>query len=159
MIHLANKRKVENYKKSHQSLYKLLTILFLLFSPLILMFAPLPGYLLIHHKHVIPVTLSTVFFILLFVAESVVYWRHWSRAELLFFTSINTNFRPLVKHFESFIQTIVVTHIFIWGALFKVDFTVGLMIYLTLMYSLVFLVFFFVYWLRFEASTFPCEQI
>lgn len=153
MIHLANKRKVENYKKSHQSLYKLITVLFLLLSPLILIFAPLPGYLLIHPTHYIPAIFSTVFFILLFATESIVYWRHWTRAELQFFKSINANSRALVEHFESFIQTSVVTHIFIWGALFKADFTVWLMIYLTLIYTLVFIVFIFIYWLRFELST------
>ncbi len=63
MYLLALKRKKEQFKKNNVALYKFFVLSFVFISPLLLLFAPLPGFLLLQKDQTLEaVTLGALIF-------------------------------------------------------------------------------------------------
>ena len=137
MVSNAYKRKRENFKQANLSLYKFFIVIFFLATPLILFIVPLPGYLIINAEYLIPTIVATLIFILVAALESMIYWRLWSREELLFISSIKADSNLIGIHFKCFIETCYGYHILIFAALFKSELSISAILYLLISYVLV----------------------
>ena len=129
MISLAIRRKKQLFKENNASLYRLLLIIIFFLAPVLLIFAPLPGYLLGEGEHLSGKLLATSFFIFLAFIESFVYWNLWSRKELLYLDYIHGKYNMLSKHIMSFVPSCIFYFIFVFSAFFRVSISLSSIAY------------------------------
>jgi hypothetical protein len=145
MISLATKRKKQLFKESNVSLYRLLFVIVCLITPILLIFAPLPGYLLNESEYLSVKLFAVSFFIFLSFTESFLYWRFWSRKELLYLIYLQGKNSTLVKYAMHFTFTRTFFFIFVFSAFFKVQVSIASLLYVFACYSLLLLTFIIFY--------------
>ncbi|WP_219012475.1 hypothetical protein [Shewanella algae] len=150
MINFAIRRKRRDFKEGNLELYRILAILFYLISPIMLILAPLPGYLLIESDYFYVKLFSVLFFTVLSLVESFLYLSFWSRKELLYFIYSQGRVRAFFSHLTYFISTRVLFAVFVFSAFFRVDFFH--LSYVVTCYSLLFLMFFYFYKIKVRLS-------
>ena len=143
---VALKRKKHAFKNNNVGLYKFLMLFYIFIGPIFLIFARLPGYLLIHNNgHAISLILALVFFIFLALLESFLYWFFWSRQELLYFISIKGKFLLLREHWRCFFKRSLFFHLFVFAVFFKINFSLNSIIYIFFCYSIILAMFILTY--------------
>lgn len=150
MINFAIRRKRRDFKEGNLELYRILAILFYFISPIMLILAPLPGYLLIESDYFNVKLFSVLFFTILSLVESFLYLGFWSRKELLYFIYLQGRVRAFFSHLTYFLSTRVLFAIFVFSAFFRVDFFH--LSYVVTCYSLLFLMFFCSYKIKVRLS-------
>lgn len=135
------KRKKLLFRESNVALYRLLTILAFFIGPILLIFAPLPGFLLLDGKHLNAKIFAISFFIFLSFIESFVYWSFWSRRELLYLSYIQGKYVALSRHLVHFSTTRIFFLFFVFSVFFKVPVSINSIFYVLGCYFLLFLTF------------------
>jgi hypothetical protein len=134
-------RKKNIIKQKNKSLYHFFIILGLLISPILILFVPLPGALIIEAKSPFSVLIGISFFTILGGIESIVYWNTWTKKELLFFQLLTSKGLLIRDHFKCFIEKHIFYHVVVLSAFIRVEPSYKWTVYLIILYILIFFVF------------------
>ncbi|WP_028107993.1 hypothetical protein [Ferrimonas futtsuensis] len=96
-----HRRKVALYRASHPWFNYLLLGLVNLVVPLMLLFAPLPGYLMFDTTKAMARPLGASLFLLIALLPSLFYWLWWNREELGYLSYVDGRARSLFNHLRA----------------------------------------------------------
>lgn len=136
------------FKNEYVAFYRFLIIIISCVSPLLLILAPLPSYLLFEGVSLKVKFLGFSFFVVLSFFEVFFYFCFWSRQELLYLIYIRGKRKVIVEHVKTFLITRVVFFIFVFSSFFKVSFSFFSIANVFLCYLLLLFVFFLFYFLK-----------
>lgn len=116
------KRRYLAYKRENQKLVKLLTLLALLLSPLLMLVAPLPGYLLYTNApNSWAFTLAAIVFFFLFLFNFIAFYRTFSAQERAWLRYAYGGTIPLSDYLKSLIQALLPSLCLILVALTRLE--------------------------------------
>lgn len=96
-----HRRKVALYRASHPWFNYLLLGLVNLVVPLMLLFAPLPGYLMFDTTKTLARPLGASLFLLIALLPSLFYWLWWNREELGYLNYVDGRARSMLNHLRA----------------------------------------------------------
>ena len=115
----------QSIHKQQNQLYRIIVFCLVLFSPVLLLLAPLPGYLIYQGtEHFFSHILGWLIITLIGVFEGYLFMSVWQKNELVFFKYLfgkDFNKNLLV----SFFQSSFLLHLFIWAGYIKADVSVS----------------------------------
>ncbi len=148
MYSLVLKRKREVFKKNNQSLFNLIVVVITLSSPVLILFAPVPGFLLLNKTQMIESIAAGAFiFFILAVLESLHYWLYWKKEEIEYLNYVSSPQQVIKDSFISLLKSSIIFHAAVISTFVRAPEVspYSIMSFLVLTYPLLFLVFVMTY--------------